>query len=168
MPKMPSCQFDCWKQVRIYSFHFMKFCARDSSNRTWRSLGCPLSALFSAGDSALFSLANGLRPVCVERMFTRVCHRFLTKTPRITNTSPHPIVPKTPDSMVFTWLLFSFLWSDPINNEKAKEVSHPVPLWRRANARNVRLYYPYWQYTDLFIFRFVSHLWQFDLIYFGK
>ena len=30
-----------------------------------------------------------------------------------------------------------------------------VSLWRRANARNVRLYYPYWQYTDLFIFRFV-------------
>ena len=28
----------------------------------------------------------------------------------------------------------------------------------RANARNVRLYYPYWQYTDLFIFRFVSLL----------
>ena len=30
-----------------------------------------------------------------------------------------------------------------------------VSLWRRANARNVRLYYPYWQYTILFIFRFV-------------
>ena len=28
-------------------------------------------------------------------------------------------------------------------------------LRRRTNARNVRLYYPYWQYTDLFIFRFV-------------
>ena len=34
-----------------------------------------------------------------------------------------------------------------------------VSLWRRANARNVRLYYPYWQYTDLFIFRFVSLLY---------
>ena len=33
-----------------------------------------------------------------------------------------------------------------------------VSLWRRANARNVWLYYPYWQYTDLFIFRFVSLL----------
>ena len=33
-----------------------------------------------------------------------------------------------------------------------------VSLWRRANARNIRLYYPYWQYTDLFIFRFVSLL----------
>ena len=30
-----------------------------------------------------------------------------------------------------------------------------VSLWRRANARNVRPYYPYWQYTDLFIFRFM-------------
>ena len=35
---------------------------------------------------------------------------------------------------------------------------HPVSLWRRANARNVRLYYPYWQYTNHFIFRFVSLL----------
>ena len=25
---------------------------------------------------------------------------------------------------------------------------------RKANARNVKLHYPYWQYTDLFIFRF--------------
>ena len=25
-------------------------------------------------------------------------------------------------------------------------------------CRNVRLYYPYWQYTNLFIFRFVSLL----------
>ena len=33
-----------------------------------------------------------------------------------------------------------------------------VSLWQKANARNVRLYYPYWQYTDLFIFRFVSSL----------
>ena len=33
-----------------------------------------------------------------------------------------------------------------------------VSLWRRANSRNVRLYYPHWQYTyytDLFIVRFV-------------
>ena len=29
---------------------------------------------------------------------------------------------------------------------------------RRANARNVRLYYPYWQYTDLFIFRFLKKI----------
>ena len=29
-------------------------------------------------------------------------------------------------------------------------------LWRRANARNVRLYYPYRQYTKLFVFRFVA------------
>ena len=32
-------------------------------------------------------------------------------------------------------------------------------LWRRANARNVRLYYPNWQYTNIFIFRFVSQLY---------
>ena len=34
----------------------------------------------------------------------------------------------------------------------------PVSLWRRGNARNVRLYCPYRQYTNLFIFRFVSLL----------
>ena len=28
---------------------------------------------------------------------------------------------------------------------------------RRSNARNVRPYYPYWQYTDLFIFRLSEH-----------
>ena len=33
-----------------------------------------------------------------------------------------------------------------------------VSLWWRANARNFRLYYPYWQYTDHFIFRFLSLL----------
>ena len=37
-------------------------------------------------------------------------------------------------------------------------MAKPFSLWRRANARNVRLYYSYWQYTDLFIFRFVSLL----------
>ena len=31
-----------------------------------------------------------------------------------------------------------------------------MALWRRANARNVRLYYSYCQNTDLFIFRFVT------------
>ena len=31
-----------------------------------------------------------------------------------------------------------------------------VSLWRRANDRNVRLYYLYWQYTDIFIFQFVK------------
>ena len=34
--------------------------------------------------------------------------------------------------------------------------TNPGPSSEGANARNVRLYYPYWQYTDLFIFRFVS------------
>ena len=36
------------------------------------------------------------------------------------------------------------------------ERKHFPPLWRRANARNLRLYYPYRQYTNLFIFQFVS------------
>ena len=31
-----------------------------------------------------------------------------------------------------------------------------VSPWRSANARNVRLYYPFWQYIYIFIFRFVS------------
>ena len=32
-----------------------------------------------------------------------------------------------------------------------------LSLTLRANARNVRLYYPYWQYTELCIFRFVLY-----------
>ena len=38
-----------------------------------------------------------------------------------------------------------------------------APLWRRANARNVRLYYPYRQHTDLFIFLSVSLLTRLSL-----
>ena len=37
-----------------------------------------------------------------------------------------------------------------------------VSLWRRANARNVRLYYLYWQYTNLFIFRFRNTSYGYD------
>ena len=33
-----------------------------------------------------------------------------------------------------------------------------VTLWRRANARNVRLYYPYWQYTDLFLYLYYAYV----------
>ena len=52
-----------------------------------------------------------------------------------------------------------------------------VSLWRRANARNVRLYYPYRQYTNLSTFRIVSehclritlHLFQyFDILIKGE
>ena len=48
----------------------------------------------------------------------------------------------------------SNVWSIGSSSERNREQS----LWQRANARNVRLFYPYWQYTDLFIFRFVSKL----------
>ena len=47
------------------------------------------------------------------------------------------------------------LWNT--NQRTALFLSY-VSLWRRANARNVRLYYPYWQYTDHFIFIFLSLL----------
>ena len=40
----------------------------------------------------------------------------------------------------------------------SERIRVPVSFWRRANARNVRLYYPYRQYTNLFIFQFVSLL----------
>ena len=45
-----------------------------------------------------------------------------------------------------------------ISHSKLLSLYHPVrvSLWWRANARNVSLYYPYRQYTNLFIFRFVS------------
>ena len=44
------------------------------------------------------------------------------------------------------------------DSQKLTTFIKTISLWRRDNARNVRLYYPYWQYTDLFIFRFVSPL----------
>ena len=34
-----------------------------------------------------------------------------------------------------------------------KKNSNDQSLWQRAYARNVRLYYPYRQYTDLFLFQ---------------
>ena len=40
-------------------------------------------------------------------------------------------------------------------NKQTKLQKTWFSLWRRANARNVRPYYPYWQYTDLFIFRYI-------------
>ena len=58
----------------------------------------------------------------------------------------------------FTWLAY-FLSHDYLSYINLLSFYlFSVSLWRRANARNVRLYYPYWQYTDLFIFRFVSLL----------
>ena len=44
-------------------------------------------------------------------------------------------------SLLYKFIRFFYLFS--------------VSLWRRANARSVRLYYPYWQYTNSFIFWFV-------------
>ena len=55
-----------------------------------------------------------------------------------------------------------WFWTLGLNNfrgwfkieiQQSKSLWFSVSLWRRANARSVRLYYPYWQYTDLFIFR---------------
>ena len=44
------------------------------------------------------------------------------------------------------------------SKEPGYEVGKARALWRRANARNVGPYYPYWQYTDLFRFRFVCSI----------
>ena len=51
--------------------------------------------------------------------------------------------------LFLTWLAYF------LSHDYPKWNLFSVSLWRRANARNVRLYYyPYWQYTctDLFIF----------------
>ena len=49
-----------------------------------------------------------------------------------------------------TWLAY-FLSRDYLSYQFTRFFYlFSVSLWRRANARNVRLYYPYWQYTDLF------------------
>ena len=44
----------------------------------------------------------------------------------------------------------------PIWIVKSNVRENHVSLWRRAYARNVRLHFPYRQYTNLFIFRFVN------------
>ena len=49
-------------------------------------------------------------------------------------------------------------WEVGVEGERFERGYSSVFLWRRANARNVRLYCPYWQYTDLFIFRFVTQV----------
>ena len=68
----------------------------------------------------------------------------------ITNTYKYDHI--TPVLQELKWL--------PVDRNLVYRENHlfSVSLWRRANARNVRPYYPYWQYTDLFIFRFVSPL----------
>ena len=53
-------------------------------------------------------------------------------------------------------------WCTADTDNKTSNVSSvdPSSERKRANARNVRLYYPYrCQYTNLFIFRFVQYLY---------
>ena len=48
-------------------------------------------------------------------------------------------------------LLVTFIARNGINWVFTIAKEGPM-LWRRANVRNVRPYYPYWHYTELFIF----------------
>ena len=54
-----------------------------------------------------------------------------------------------------TWLAY-FLSPDYLSCKFTQFLVISVSLWRRANARNVRLYYPSRQYNNLFIFRLLS------------
>ena len=50
-----------------------------------------------------------------------------------------------------TWLAYflSYDYFSYINSLGFIFLFNSVSLWRRANAQKVRLYYPYWQYTNL-------------------
>ena len=50
-------------------------------------------------------------------------------------------------------------WVTGMTNNVYWNLSWFLSIWRRVNARNVRLHYPYRQYTDLFIFWFASVLY---------
>ena len=45
-----------------------------------------------------------------------------------------------------------FCLNRPFNNVADQLETFSVSLWRRANAWNVRLYYPYWQDTNILYF----------------
>ena len=57
-----------------------------------------------------------------------------------------------PKTTLFNWLdliIIQFIYNYVFTIYHTYKFS----LWRRANARNVRLYYPYWQYTyDTFLY----------------
>ena len=62
----------------------------------------------------------------------------------------HLLLFLSPDWLIFCHMIFSLILIHSVF------YLFSVSLWRRANARNVRLYYPYRQYTNLFIFQFIK------------
>ena len=53
-------------------------------------------------------------------------------------------------------IIFQRDWRTPPEVNRQLKVNNS--LWGSANARNVTLYHTYWQYTDHFVFRFLSLL----------
>ena len=73
----------------------------------------------------------------------------------------HLLLFLSPDWLIFCHVIISLIYIH------SNIYLFSVSLWRRANVRNIRLYYPYWsywQYTNLFIYfekykRLISHRW---------
>ena len=61
----------------------------------------------------------------------------------------HLLLFLSPDWLIFCYVIISLIYIHSVL------YLFSVSLCRRANARNVRLYYPYWQYTNHFTFRAV-------------
>ena len=62
----------------------------------------------------------------------------------------HLLLFLSPDWLIFCHMIISLYINSLVLN------LFSVFLWRRANARNVRLYYPYWQYT-IYVFSKTYH-----------
>ena len=61
----------------------------------------------------------------------------------------HLLLFLSPDWLIFCHVIISLIYIH------SNIYLFSVSLWRRANVRNIRLYYPYWsywQYTNLFIY----------------
>ena len=129
--RLHTCLYTC----RICQFNDLETMV---SNRGWQ---CARNAFFIFSYPASTSNCGSCLLKLIRKVFIK-CYSGMRIHP---NTPPTPI----PVNLVS----LSFFQNFARNN---LVTSNPVSLWQRANTRNVRLYYPYWQYTNLFIFRFVS------------
>ena len=132
----------------------------------------PFIPTSSTNDSFIWSL-HSFCPACADKsgdfspfhfivcsstshLFTSRLRLFYWSTLKIANELPI-FAPYYAFVVSLTWLAY-VLSHDCFSyiNSLGFFYLFSVSLWRRTNARNVRLYYPYRQYINLFIFRFVS------------
>ena len=93
----------------------------------------------------------------------RKCYKVGVYSSKYSSKSFSSEDPLSERNITFLYLWWSFYAKGrcTANTDSIVREKQPISLWRRANARNVsnvRLFYPHWQYSNLFIFRFVSLL----------